>query len=114
MISASPATPVQCTARRGGRDPVSVELNSRADGSFGAVSCNGQTISTVRLSPASCTCLDWQHYERCCHVTAAQQARVCCWCGVTSAAVAVFVNGWDNGAELALCPACFTPKAVRP
>jgi SWIM zinc finger len=66
MMSPSPATPVQHTARRGGRDPRSVELNPRGHGSFGALSSDGVNIYTVRASPASCTCLGWQHYGHCC------------------------------------------------
>jgi hypothetical protein len=110
MTTASPATPVQHTARRGGRDPRSVELNARSDGSFGALSSNGVDIYTVRLSPPSCTCLGWQHYGHCCHVTAAQQARTCLWCDHVGADVAAYANGWDNGAELVLCAACLTPE----
>lgn len=87
-MSPSPATPVQHTARRGGRDPRSVELNPRGHGSFGALSSDGVNIYTVRASPASSTCLGWQHYGHCCHVTAAQQARTCLWCDHVGADVA--------------------------
>jgi len=110
MTTASPATPVQHTARRGGRDPRSVELNARSDGSFGALSSNGVDIYTVRLSPPSCTCKGFAYYQRCCHVAAAQAARTCLWCGRIGADVAAYANGWDNGAELALCPDCLTPE----
>jgi len=71
---------------------------------------NGPAFYTVRVSPASCTCLAWQHYGHCYHAAAAQQVRTCLWCGRAGAAVAVHVNIWDNGAELALCPDCLTPE----
>ena len=35
---------------------------------------------------------------------------MCLWCGHIGADVGVYVHPWDNGAELALCPACFTPE----
>jgi hypothetical protein len=110
MTTQSPTS--QFTRSRGGRDPRSVELNARSDGSFGALSSNGVAIYTVRLSPPSCTCKGFGYYQRCCHVTAAQQARTCLWCGHVGADIAVYANGWDKGAELALCPACLTPEVM--
>jgi len=67
-------------------------------------------ICTVRLLPPSCTCKGFSYDQRCCHVAAAQAARTCLWCGDVGADVAAYANGWDNGAELALCAGCFTPE----
>jgi len=47
MVTSS-ATPIQHTRSRGGRDPETVELSARPDGTFGALSSNGATIYSVR------------------------------------------------------------------
>jgi hypothetical protein len=113
-------SPVQRTrSRRPERDLSAVDVNPRADGSYGVLSSSGETIYTVRLSAEgnTCTCPAGQRDVPCYHVAAVclrdAQARTCAWCPTTSAACEVFVNGWDNGAELVLCPTCAPVQAVR-
>jgi hypothetical protein len=116
MVSSS-ATPVQHTARRGGRDPETVELSARPDGTFGALSSDGATIYSVRpVGPErgySCTCRGYTARETCCHTLAAAAARTCAWCDHVGAEVRTYRNGWDNGAELSLCAACHPQKEAK-
>jgi hypothetical protein len=93
------------------RDPKLVELSQRPDGSYGALSSDGATIYTVRVFPVlSCQCKGFAARESCCHVLAAQRyGRPCDWCNRLGDVV-VYANGWDNGAELALCNPCLEGK----
>lgn len=105
------ATPVKSKAR----DPKSVELSPRADGSFGALSSDGVTVYSVRLVRGEyrCQCPGFAARERCCHAIAAAHACTCDWCDVVSAGVRTWRNGSDNDNEISLCPSCFNPQGVK-
>lgn len=101
--------------RSAARDPRSVVLSARADGSFGALSSDGATIYDVRQVAGEwrCTCRGFAARSTCCHSSAAAQAATCYWCGHVGADVEVYLNGWDNDAELPLCAACFSPREAN-
>jgi hypothetical protein len=97
------------------RDPRTVELSARVDGSFGALSSDGVSVYSVRQVRGlwCCQCPGFAARETCCHTLAVSRALVCDWCDSVSAAVTVYLNGSDCGAEIALCSACFSPKGVQ-
>jgi hypothetical protein len=86
-------------------------VSPRADGSYGVLSSSGETVYTVRLSAEgnTCTCPAGERGVPCYHVAAVclrDAGRVCFWCGHVGADVETFINGWDVGRELVLCPTC--------
>lgn len=93
------------------RDPKSVVLDMRPDGSYGALSSDGSTIYTVKVFPyLSCTCKGFAARGECCHVKAAQRyGRPCDWCNRLGD-VTVYANGFDAGREIALCNDCLEGK----
>jgi len=108
-LTRQPTKPPRSTAR----DPRSVELGYRSPTEYGALSSDGATIYTVRLIHGvwTCQCAGYRARQTCCHALAAGLDR-CFWCGATER-VTTYINRNDNGAELALCAACFSPKAAQ-
>lgn len=108
------ATPVQSKPWSKARDPRTVELSPRTDGTFGALSSDGSTIYTVRSVGTGwqCHCPGYASRETCCHTLAAAAARTCAHCGELTASCETFRNGWDGGRELVLCSAC-CPAGVK-
>jgi hypothetical protein len=104
MVTQSPSQRTRSQAR----DPRSVALSPRADGSFGALSSDGVTLYSVRpvADTWQCQCPGYAARQTCCHSLAAAQAAACYWCGHVGADVETFSNGWDGGSDLALCTAC--------
>lgn len=87
--------------------PESVPLVQYASGEIIALSLTKPGVTyQITLAPLGCECPAWQYRQRCCH-TAAALARfgACYHCGDTEG-VAVYTNGWDNGAEIMLCASC--------
>jgi hypothetical protein len=92
-----------------------VPLVQYRDGSIFAMSLSQPGVTyLVQLDPASCQCPGFQHRGSCCHLAAAlaRFGRACEWCR-SHTNVQVYRSGWCNGAEVALCTACFTPLEVR-
>lgn len=105
MTTAIPRAPQPTRSKA--RDPRSVILDMRPDGSYGALSSNGVDIYTVHVFPQlSCTCKGFAARAECCHVKAAQSyGRPCDWCNRLGGVI-VYRNGFDGGNEIALCNAC--------
>lgn len=108
------ATLAPSLPRSKARDPRSVELSRRRDGSYGALSSDGATIYTVRpVGDAwQCQCAGYAARGQCCHVLAVQLATRCCdWCGKVGD-VGEYINGFDSDvlaaepSRLRLCNAC--------
>ena len=89
-----------------GRNPYAVELAPRADGSFGALSSDGDTIYSVRLVAGAwtCQCKGYASRSTCCHTLAAQLPR--CWhCGSASD-VHLYRNHYEPETPILLCESC--------
>jgi hypothetical protein len=95
------------------RDPRTVALTWRSATHYAALSSDGVSSYGVRLIHGTwrCTCRGYAARQTCCHALAAAPPR-CFWCDAVEN-VTVYVNRHDNGAELALCAACFAPKGVQ-
>jgi len=98
------ATP---TRKSTARDPQTVELSPRADGSFGALSSDGETIYTVapsRFGGFTCQCAGYSSRQTCCHTLAAALPR--CWQCNTAEAVHLYRNPYEPETPITLCERC--------
>ena len=88
------------------RDPRTVQLSWLSPTSRGALSSDGHTVYHLQQLAVgwSCTCRGYAARQTCCHSLAASLPR-CYHCDST-ADVATYRNGWDNGAAISLCARC--------